>query len=412
MYRYTQLKFWEPESLPMPSIGQASKLIDLLIRWGKNSLLVKKGAGDQSADTAMRAEIIDTVKQWFPSWDGSTLGVRFYKSKGRKDPAFNEGGEQQQPAEEKRPRRQPEIDEEEAAEAERQEQEQMKREKEAEAQQQQLELEQPKPAEQQKPQQKPQQQQPEEPKKEEPKPEPKPAKQQPKKEKTPLPGSTLDTLNLRIEAGIKNFWLVGPAGTGKTTMCKMLADSLDIPCTVISCNAGTSPSEFRGYQFPEPRPCALQQAIAQPGIIVLDEVTMLDPSVAAVANALLANNEIQTTTGLVTRDPECIIIATANTLGTGADRQYIGNNQLDAATLDRFTGGYIHVDYDRNYELSHYDKEVCEYVFQVRERIIQYKIRRIASTRAIIAATKAKAAKLIWKEIITETWTDEERRLI
>jgi MoxR-like ATPase len=31
------------------------------------------------------------------------------------------------------------------------------------------------------------------------------------------------------------------------------------------------------------------------------------------------------------------MVATANTFGNGASRQYVGRNQLDAATLDRFT---------------------------------------------------------------------------
>jgi cobaltochelatase CobS len=36
----------------------------------------------------------------------------------------------------------------------------------------------------------------------------------------------------------------------------------------------------------------------------------------------------------------------ANTFGTGADRQYVGRNQLDESTLDRFRIGQIERDYD------------------------------------------------------------------
>jgi hypothetical protein len=39
-----------------------------------------------------------------------------------------------------------------------------------------------------------------------------------------------------------------------------------------------------------------------------------------------------------------VCIAAANTFGTGADRQYVGRNQLDESTLDRFRIGQIELD--------------------------------------------------------------------
>lgn len=97
-------------------------------------------------------------------------------------------------------------------------------------------------------------------------------------------------------------------------------------------------------------------------------MTALDPSVAQVINAALANGEIETTTGTVLRHPECIIIATSNTFGNGADRQYVANNQLDASTIDRFTGAIIEVNYSVKYE-SQFDHEVVDYIYLLRNCI-------------------------------------------
>ena len=39
---------------------------------------------------------------------------------------------------------------------------------------------------------------------------------------------------------------------------------------------------------------------------------------------------------LIKRHKDCVIIAGANTTGSGATMEYVGRNRLDAATLDRF----------------------------------------------------------------------------
>ena len=45
-------------------------------------------------------------------------------------------------------------------------------------------------------------------------------------------------------------------------------------------------------------------------------------------------------------------IATANTLGFGADRNFTGRNRLDDATLDRFRTGRVVIDIDYNLVVS------------------------------------------------------------
>lgn len=221
-----------------------------------------------------------------------------------------------------------------------------------------------------------------------------------------------EQLKKLIKAGMRNIWMVGPAGCGKSTMARMTAKELNLPYLCISCGIGTSATEFLGYKYPTRESTKFAEYYAKPSIILIDEMTALDPAVGQVLNAALANDEIETTTGLVSRNPECIIIATSNTFGSGASRQYVANNQLDASTIDRFIGGIIEVDYSVDYE-SQYDVDVVNYVWKLRECIKACNIRRIASTRMIQSGTRMKKAYFKnWKDMLICNWTDTEREMV
>lgn len=215
-----------------------------------------------------------------------------------------------------------------------------------------------------------------------------------------------------IDAGFNNCWLVGPAGSGKSTMVRNTANKMELPYLCISCGIGTSAAEFVGYKYPTREATKFSDFYTKPSIILIDEITALDPAVAQVLNAALANDEIETTTGLVKRHPECIIVATSNTFGNGASRQYVANNQLDASTIDRFVGATIEIDYSVDFE-AQYDKEVVNYVNLLRKCIKQNEVRRVASTRMIQSGTKLKAKKFKdWKDLLTLNWTISEKKML
>lgn len=221
-----------------------------------------------------------------------------------------------------------------------------------------------------------------------------------------------EKLRRTIEAGIKNIWMVGPAGCGKSTMARLAANALNLPYLCISCGIGTSVTEFIGYKYPTRESTNFAEYYAKPSIILIDEMTALDPCVAQILNAALANDEIETTTGIVHRNPNCIIIATSNTFGSGADRQYVANNQLDASTIDRFIGGIIEIDYSSSYE-NQFDKEVVEYVKFLRKVISENSLRRVASTRMIQAGHKLKYNFFNdWKKRLIINWSDTEKKLV
>jgi MoxR-like ATPase len=221
-----------------------------------------------------------------------------------------------------------------------------------------------------------------------------------------------EKLDLLISAGLNNIWLVGPAGCGKTTISRLQAEKRGMKCLVISCGIGTSAVEFLGYKYPEREETDFAKYYAEPTIIVLDEFPALDPAVAQVVNAALANGYITTTTGVVKRHEQCVIIATSNTFGTGASREYVANNQLDASTIDRFVGGIIEVTYSAKYE-QQFDTEVNTFVDDLRFIINENTLRRVASTRMKIEGTKLKKAGIKeWRDYLIINWTKSEVQLV
>jgi len=105
--------------------------------------------------------------------------------------------------------------------------------------------------------------------------------------------------------------------------------------------------------------------------------------------------------GQVKRNEKFYCIAAANTYGQGADRQHVGRNQLDAASLDRFV--FLDWKYDENLERKLAgNQEWSDYVQKVRRYIETQKIRHVVSPRASIYGAKL-LAKGISREIVEQT---------
>jgi hypothetical protein len=87
--------------------------------------------------------------------------------------------------------------------------------------------------------------------------------------------------------------------------------------------------------------------------------------------------------GVVSRHPNCIIIAAANTYGHGATHEYVGRNKLDAATVDRFI--MLDWTYDEKLETSLAGaNDWTTYVQKARKACAGAGIKHVISPRASI----------------------------
>lgn len=152
-----------------------------------------------------------------------------------------------------------------------------------------------------------------------------------------------------IGAGI-HIYLHGPAGTGKTQMAENAAIALNKRFFCISVCAQSTKSDLLGFMnaggvYVRP---LFREAYENGGVFLIDEIDNGNPNILAVLNSALANGHCAFPDGMVKRHKDFICIAAANTFGTGPDRMYVGRNQLDAATLNRFM--QVEIDYDINLE--------------------------------------------------------------
>lgn len=190
-----------------------------------------------------------------------------------------------------------------------------------------------------------------------------------------------------------DIMMVGPAGCGKTRIGEDTARALNLACYI----TGTvlEPHEIIGYKdgYGNYHETPFRRAFENGGIWIADEIDAWDASALLAANAALANGLCQfpDRPEPLRRHADFRMIATANTFGTGADRMYVGRTELDAASLDRFT--VIEIDYDLTLERMFASGQDAwlEYVWRVRKRVAEKRIRHVVSSRAIMKGARALA---------------------
>jgi cobaltochelatase CobS len=198
---------------------------------------------------------------------------------------------------------------------------------------------------------------------------------------------------LRLAAARRNVLLVGPAGCGKTHLAAQVAEALGLPFACISCSAGMSEGQLLGRLVPtgagghfEYLRSDFVKCYEEGGVFLFDEIDAADSNTLLVLNAALANGHLalpnRPDKPSAIKHPDFVCIAAANTFGTGADRQYVGRNQLDESTLDRFRIGQIELDYDPDIEAALCpDETLRSRLLGLRQKVRESRVRRVVSMR-------------------------------
>ena len=191
-----------------------------------------------------------------------------------------------------------------------------------------------------------------------------------------------------IAAGCSPF-LVGPAGSGKSTILSQIANAMNLPFYPMSVNSLTSDYNIIGYNDANGQyvPTIFRQAYEQGGIFSFEEIDAGNPNVLTVINNAMSQDKYSFPDKIVNKHPKFILCASGNTYGTGANIKYIGRNPLDAATLDRFV--VVYTDYDERLEARLCaNKDWLNWVHDVRRVVNQLEMKLVVGTRAVLHGEK------------------------
>ena len=191
-----------------------------------------------------------------------------------------------------------------------------------------------------------------------------------------------DTVLHLVNADIPVF-LTGAAGTGKNVLCKQIAEALELEFYFT--NAVTQEYKLTGFidangTFHETQ---FYKAFTQGGLFMLDEMDASIPEVLIILNAAIANRYFDFPTGRVDAHENFRLIAAGNTFGTGADMEYSGRFQLDAASLDRFA--LVEIDYSEAIEkaITNGNAELIAYIHAFRKATAEAGIKHLATYRSM-----------------------------
>lgn len=199
-----------------------------------------------------------------------------------------------------------------------------------------------------------------------------------------------------LGAGV-NVYLHGPAGSGKTTAGQKCAEAFLLTFYF----AAKVESEYQLLGFKDARGDTVRtqfrEAYEHGGVFLFDEMDASSSAAVVALNAALANGVCPFPDGIVKRHKDFICIGAGNTALSGATRQYVGRNQLDAASIDRFA--FLEWGYDD--QLEHTlatDQTWCKYVQAVRAAIKERGLNHLVTPRATYDGCKLLASGDTWED--------------
>lgn len=254
-----------------------------------------------------------------------------------------------------------------------------------------------------------------------------------------------------------HVYLVGPAGSGKSTMAKQAAKALGLPFGSMQLGPNSSTVKVFGYndangnyqttEYRKVYECkceagkacdaaelaliqddgadpavtkALGDALATAdkewnvacqcgGIMLIDEMDRCHPGTLTELNQSLANDCAAFADRMVRRGRRFRAFATGNTFGRGPSREYGAATVLDKASTDRFTIFEVMVDdamertlamaYARPGDGGQVAKWVS-FVQHCRNRIMDLGVHEVVSPRAAVGGAQMLATGMKWERVV------------
>jgi MoxR-like ATPase len=228
-----------------------------------------------------------------------------------------------------------------------------------------------------------------------------------------------------LVAGGVNVMIVGPAGGGKTEAARALAKDLGQEFMPLSLGPQTTQASLFGYTDAQGQyvRTPFREAFENGGLILLDEFDRCNERVSVTLNAAIAQRYCAFPDGTIQAHEKTIFLAAANTVGHGADRQYVSARQQDAATLDRFA--VLDWPYDEHFETvltlaQGLDEDAAHaWLNEVRKtrRVVgELALRYLVSPRTSIQGAKLMASgapkKLAEDALLYRGWKPEDRQKV
>lgn len=215
----------------------------------------------------------------------------------------------------------------------------------------------------------------------------------------------------------QNVYIYGPAGSGKTTAAKQVAEALGLQFGSICLTAGASETWLFGRQtangFIEGQ---FSKLYKEGGVFLADELDAADANMLiSINSAIDSDSMLNPMSGeLIKKHKDFIFIAAGNTNGLGSDFKYTGRTRLDFSTKSRFVD--IRLDYDKKLERKLcLCKDVYASLQASREALEKNGCEEVIGTRDFIKFGKLKMAGYSFDEIfesLTASFSDSSKNLI
>jgi len=225
-----------------------------------------------------------------------------------------------------------------------------------------------------------------------------------------------------IAAGV-NVMLVGGAGSGKTHACKLAAELLGLGFKFTG--AIDSPYKLTGFTDAQGRTVRtpFREAVEHGGLFLQDEADACLPGALLPINAVASNGLCDFPDAIVQAHADFRLVMACNTFGKGADRQYVGRHQQDAAVLDRYAvlpwdtdpaleaamlglprpaGAPAMAQVQPIEEAEQQQRSTALWLARVqtiRSRVEKHKIRHVVSPRASVMGSKLLVAGWPWDDV-------------